>query len=126
MSRGSFQQFGSGQAPIWGEETQIHPVTGQLVTNKKILGTATSSNPFTSAFGESFKKMNSLGDTIGDAFGSVNAMNLQSAEKARDRNMISNLLKQIMGSFGGGNIPGGGGQYGDFSSRQTAGTYRPQ
>lgn len=125
--RGSFGQFGMGSFnPIYDTSEKFDPVTGQYARSSEYRGGMTGLNPFNAGFSNSFGAMQGLGNTISNAFGQANAMNLMSAEKQRDRNMISDLLDKMFGkfSFNASSGPGGMSAYGDYSSRQTSGGYR--
>lgn len=119
---GAFDRFGPvNHQPFYNAEESVDPETGRYSRRLTRAGGITTVNPFTSTFGNSVGVMQGLGNTIGGAFGAVNGANLMSAEKARDRAYFGDLLRQMMGGFGGGQGSG----YRDTMSRQASGGGQP-
>lgn len=126
---GGFGQFSGGPqfTPVYDYSEEVHPITGAKSQHARMSGGVTRQDPYSYAFGQSVQTMGNLGNTVGNAFGTVNAMNLASAEKQRDREYLRSLLGQMLGGFNASGQFGNNGfrVYGDYNSKATTGGYRP-
>lgn len=88
----------------------------EFSNESELAGMAVSRNPFLVGLGNSMGTMEGLGSTIGNAFGTVNQANLESANQQRKLNTLGALLSKFFGgNTGGGNT---GGSFSDTMSRQ--------